>query len=65
MSLVVPPYPPPRYTKDEPEVSAWLKRSDEPPDYETYGVKYRTISSTSRPAASTVSAMRPTNPLRS
>ena len=22
MSLVVPPYPPPRYTKDEPEVSA-------------------------------------------
>jgi hypothetical protein len=36
MSLVVPPYPPPRYTEDEPEVSAWLKRSDEPPDYETY-----------------------------
>jgi hypothetical protein len=22
MSLVVPPYPPPRYTKDDPEVSA-------------------------------------------
>ncbi|MGV0799819.1 cupin, partial [Mycolicibacterium elephantis] len=28
----VPPYPPPRYTQDEPEVSAWLKRGDEPPD---------------------------------
>ena len=27
MSLVVPPYPPPRYTKDEPEVSAWLRRA--------------------------------------
>jgi hypothetical protein len=25
MSLVVPPYPQPRYTEDEPEVSAWLK----------------------------------------
>ena len=44
MSLVVPPYPPARYTKDEPEVSAWLKRSDEPPDYETYGVKYHYLA---------------------
>jgi hypothetical protein len=26
MSLVVSPYPPPRYTKDEPEVSATLSR---------------------------------------
>ena len=33
MSLVVPPYPPPRYTKDEPEVSAWLRRGTDPPDY--------------------------------
>ena len=24
----VPPYPPARYTKDEPEVSAWLRRGD-------------------------------------
>jgi mannose-6-phosphate isomerase-like protein (cupin superfamily) len=44
VSLVVPPYPPPRYTKDEPEVSAWLKRSDEPPDYQTYGVKYQYLA---------------------
>jgi mannose-6-phosphate isomerase-like protein (cupin superfamily) len=123
VSFVVPPYPPPRYTEDQPEVSAWLKRSDEPPDYESFGVKYhylanqqatggdyglyrvdfapagggpgphfhramseaffvlsgtmkvydgncwidapRTTSSTSRRAASTVSATRPTNPLRS
>lgn len=33
MSLVVPPYPPPRYTDDEPEVSAWLRRGTDPPDY--------------------------------
>jgi mannose-6-phosphate isomerase-like protein (cupin superfamily) len=38
MSLVVPPYPPPRYTEDKPEVSAWLKRGDEPPDYNSFGV---------------------------
>ncbi|RZT18071.1 cupin domain [Mycobacterium sp. BK558] len=34
----VPPYPPPRYTADQPEVSAWLKRGDEPPDYDSFGV---------------------------
>ena len=33
MSLVVPPYPPPRYTKDQPEVSSWLRRGTDPPDY--------------------------------
>jgi len=33
MSLVVPPYPSPRYTDDEPEVSAWLRRGTDPPDY--------------------------------
>jgi len=44
MSLVVPPYPPPRYTKDEPEVSAWLKRADQPPDYETFGIKYHYLA---------------------
>ena len=38
MSLVVPPYPPPRYTADEPEVSAWVKRGDEPPDYDAFGL---------------------------
>jgi hypothetical protein len=39
MSLVVPPHPERRYLNDEPEVSAWLRRSPEsggaPPDYET------------------------------
>ncbi|HEY7054631.1 MAG TPA: cupin domain-containing protein [Mycobacterium sp.] len=44
MSLVVPPYPPPRYTKDEPEVSAWLRRGDEPPDYESSGVAYHYLA---------------------
>ncbi|PRC57183.1 cupin, partial [Mycobacterium sp. ITM-2017-0098] len=38
MSLVVPPYPPPRYTAAAPEVSAWLKRADEPPDYDSFGL---------------------------
>jgi mannose-6-phosphate isomerase-like protein (cupin superfamily) len=48
MSLVVPPYPPPRYTTDEPEISAWLKRAPEnggaPPDYETFGTKYHYLA---------------------
>ena len=34
----VPPYPPARYTKDEPEVSARLRRGTEPSDYDTYGL---------------------------
>jgi mannose-6-phosphate isomerase-like protein (cupin superfamily) len=41
MSLIdprdVPPYPPVRYTKDKPEASAWLRRGDEAPDYESPG----------------------------
>jgi mannose-6-phosphate isomerase-like protein (cupin superfamily) len=48
MSLAVPPYPPARYTKDEPEVSAWLKRAPEnggaPPDYETFGTNYHYLA---------------------
>ena len=45
MSLVVPPYPPPRYTKDEPEVSAWLRQGTEPPDYDSFGlVKYHYLA---------------------
>jgi mannose-6-phosphate isomerase-like protein (cupin superfamily) len=38
MSLVVPPYPPPRYTEDEPAVSARLRRGDTPPDYDSFGL---------------------------
>lgn len=37
MSLVVPPYPPPRYTADEPEVSARLRLGSEPADYDSFG----------------------------
>jgi hypothetical protein len=31
----VPPYPPTRYTKDQAEASAWVRRGDAAPDYET------------------------------
>jgi mannose-6-phosphate isomerase-like protein (cupin superfamily) len=49
MSLIVPPYPPARYTKDEPEVSARLRRAPEndgePPDYDSFGlVKYHYLA---------------------
>jgi quercetin dioxygenase-like cupin family protein len=44
MSLVVPPYPPARYTKDEPEVSASLRRADEPADHESRGVRYHYLA---------------------
>jgi hypothetical protein len=33
----VPPYPPARYTVDEAEVGAWLKRGDAAPDYDAFG----------------------------
>jgi mannose-6-phosphate isomerase-like protein (cupin superfamily) len=38
MSLIVPPYPPPRFTKDRPERSATLRRGDTPPDYDSFGL---------------------------
>jgi quercetin dioxygenase-like cupin family protein len=44
MSLHVPPYPPPRYTRDQPEVSATLRRGDTPADYETSGIKYHYLA---------------------
>jgi quercetin dioxygenase-like cupin family protein len=44
MSLVVPAYPEPRYLKDQPEVSAWLKRAEDPPDYQTSGTKYHYLA---------------------
>jgi hypothetical protein len=41
----VPPYPPARYTKDDPEVSAWLRRGDQPADYDSFGlVKYHYLA---------------------
>ncbi|MBN3512601.1 cupin domain-containing protein [Mycolicibacterium nivoides] len=41
----VPPYPPPRYTENEPEVSARLRRGDGPPDYDSQGlVKYHYLA---------------------
>ena len=46
MSLFVPPYPPARYTKDEPEVSAWLRRGTASADYDSFGlVKYHYLAS--------------------
>ena len=34
-----------RYTKDEPEISAWLRRGTEPPDYDSFGlVKYHYLA---------------------
>jgi len=38
VSLIVPPYPPDRYTGDEPEVSASLRRADQPADYDSFGL---------------------------
>lgn len=34
----VPPYPPARYTKDKPEVSARLRRGTQPADYDSFGL---------------------------
>ncbi|GJP05041.1 hypothetical protein NJB18001_27660 [Mycobacterium marinum] len=47
MSLVMPaypPYPPARYTGDKGEVSARLKRRDEPPNLELGGTKYHFLA---------------------
>ncbi len=41
----MPPYPPPRYTAAEPEVSARLKSGGDPPDYDAFGlVKYHYLA---------------------
>ena len=41
----VPPYPPVRYTKDQPEISASVRRADTPADYESGGrVKYHYLA---------------------
>jgi mannose-6-phosphate isomerase-like protein (cupin superfamily) len=46
VSLVVPPYPPARYTKPDPEVSASLRRGDAPADYDSFGlVQYHYLAS--------------------
>ncbi len=56
MSLFVPPYPPARYTSDDPELSAWLRRGDDPPDYTRPAAPCTTIWPTSsRPTATTAS----------
>ena len=38
VSLIVPPYPPARYTAEKPEVSARLRRADEPADHDSFGL---------------------------
>lgn len=49
MSLIVPPYPPPRFTKDQPEVSATVRRGDQPPDYDSFGlVQYHYLADQQR-----------------
>jgi hypothetical protein len=46
ISLVLPPYPPARCTKDDPEISAWLRGGGQPPDYDSFGlVKYHYLAS--------------------
>lgn len=45
MSLIVPPYPPTRYTEDGPEVSAWVRTGDRPADYDSFGlVRYHYLA---------------------
>jgi mannose-6-phosphate isomerase-like protein (cupin superfamily) len=44
MSLFVPPYPPPRYTDKQPEVSATLRKADTKPDHETFGTAYHYLA---------------------
>jgi|GEM_PF-206267 quercetin dioxygenase-like cupin family protein len=44
MSLVVPPYPKARYTQDRPKISAWFKRADRQPDYQTPAVAYHYLA---------------------
>jgi mannose-6-phosphate isomerase-like protein (cupin superfamily) len=49
VSLVVPPYPPARYTRDEPEMTASLRRAPEnggpPADYDSFGlVRYHYLA---------------------
>jgi mannose-6-phosphate isomerase-like protein (cupin superfamily) len=47
-SKEVPPYPPVRYT-GEPEVSASLRRGDEPPDHDSFGmVQYHYLANEQR-----------------
>jgi mannose-6-phosphate isomerase-like protein (cupin superfamily) len=45
MSLHLPPYPPPRYAGENGEVSATLRRADQPPDHEAWGIRYSYLAS--------------------
>lgn len=44
MSLLVPAYPDPRYSGDNGEVSATLRRGDAPPDYESSGIAFHYLA---------------------
>ena len=44
MSLVPPSYPPPLYTRDDGEVSASIRRADEPPDYALGSTTYHYLA---------------------
>jgi mannose-6-phosphate isomerase-like protein (cupin superfamily) len=44
MSLLVPEYPEPRYTGDGGEVSATMRKSDCPADYESFGLSFHYLA---------------------
>jgi mannose-6-phosphate isomerase-like protein (cupin superfamily) len=44
MSLLVPEYPEPRYTSDSGEVSATMRKSDSPADYESFGLSFHYLA---------------------
>ncbi len=44
MSLVVPRYPEARYRKDQPEVSAWVKKADDSPHFRTSSTEYHYLA---------------------
>jgi mannose-6-phosphate isomerase-like protein (cupin superfamily) len=44
VSLLVPEYPEPRYTGDSGEVSATMRKSDSPADYESFGLSFHYLA---------------------
>jgi hypothetical protein len=44
MSLVVPQYPPPRYTGDTGEVSATMRTADTPANHESLGLSFHYLA---------------------
>ena len=55
----VPPYPPARFTKDEPEISASLRRGTDTPDYVTPGKTEYHYLANQKATVSIASSCRP------